>query len=776
MSAVLRMVATTVRRRRLQSTAVAVVILLASGVATIALTLMLQSGSPYDRAFAQLKGADATARFDATKVTPEQLRSAAKIADVSGYAGPRPMAVVDFEHGADKFQLRVLGRDDAGGSIDQIHLASGRWARAPGEIVISRSFLQQQHLRLGDRITSLSGPTKVSLVIVGEGVDVGEGPASIWSPQRSWTQADQVAALAGPGDLNYEMNYRFRQASTQTEIDRELGEVNAGIAPGAVFDAESYLKVKQALSLQTGLELTFLFAFGVFALGAAALIVANVVAGSVVASYREIGLMKAIGFTPGQVTSVFAGQMLAAALAGCALGIPFGVLFSIPLLSQSADAVGLPPPAAFSPLAVVVVLAAVLLVVTLAAAVPARRAGRLSAVAAMTTGTAPRRQRRSWLAQGLTRLGLPRPLSLGAGDAFARPVRGLLTCFAILIGVAILTFAAGFYGTMRGLVADHSQFGGNYRVMVNRIGSFPDQQVMQILSAQPQTASIVATDEVKLPVPGLADPTHAVAMRGDAAALGLHATAGRWFSAPGEVVAAPGFLKDTHLRIGDAFTGTINGRSVPLRIVGSYHEVNELGHIIRFDWSTLVAAQPDAQPGSYLIQLRPGANTSAYIQRLRAAEPDYLNVSGSSGTAETVASVLDTAVIALAAVLALIAIAGTFNTMLLNTREQVRDTAIFAAIGMSPGQVLAMVSSSACVLGIVGGVVGVPLGVALHSFVLGAMSSVLENSVSLTSFPAYNPLLFPLLALSGLAIALAGGIVPARWAARSPVAQVLRSE
>ena len=770
MRGVLTTVFAAVRRRRLQSVAVAIVILLASGVATIALTLLLQSGSPYDRAFAQLKGADATARFDASKVTPEQLRAAAQIPDVTTFAGPRPMAVVDFEHGSDKFQIRVLGRDDPGGAIDQIRLASGRWVQAPGEIVISRSFMQQQHLALGDHITSLGGPGKQSLVIVGEGVDVGEGPASVWSPQRAWMQTDQVAALTGPGGWNYEMNYRFRLASTQAQIDRELGEVKSGIDPGAVFDAESYLKIKQVLSLQTQLELTFLLAFSFFALGAAALIVANVVAGSVVAGYREIGVMKAIGFTPGQVTRVFVGQMLAPALAGSLLGIPLGLLFSRPLLSQSANAVGLPPPSAFSPVSVVSVLAAVLLIVILAAALPARRAGRLSAVAAMTKGAAPERERRSWIERGLTRLGLPRPVSLGAGDAFARPVRGLLTCFAIL------TFATGFYGTMQGLVADHSQFGGNYQVIVNRIGDFPDQQVTQLLAAQPETASVVATEEIKLPVPGLADPTHAVAMRGDQAALGLHATEGRWFSAPGEVVAAPGFLKDTHLKVGSSFTGTINGRSVPLRIVGSYHEVNELGHIIRFDWSTLVAAQPDAQPGSYLIQLRRGANAAAYIQRLRAAEPDFLSVSGGNGTAQTIASVLDTVVIALGLVLALIAVAGAFNTVLLNTREQVRQTAICKALGMSPGQVVAMVSASACVLGVTGGLLGVPLGVALHSLVLGAMSGLLDNSVSLTSFPAYNPLLFLPLALTGMAIAVAGAVLPARWAARTPVAQALHSE
>src|SRR5260370_34653001 len=126
--------------------------------------------------------------------------------------------------------------------------------------------------------------------------------------------------------------------------------------------------------LTTTLTLTFLLAFEVFALGAAALIVANVVSGAVLTSQRDIGIIKALGFTPGQVVVTFVGLMLVSALVGCAVGVPLGVLGSRPLVSSSAEAIGLPAPSGLDPLAPLLATLGGLLVVAVAAALAALRA------------------------------------------------------------------------------------------------------------------------------------------------------------------------------------------------------------------------------------------------------------------------------------------------------------------------------------------------------------------------------------------------------------------
>lgn len=170
------------------------------------------------------------------------------------------------------------------------------------------------------------------------------------------------------------------------------------------------------------------------------LIVANVVSGAVVASYRQIGVLKSIGFSPAQVVVAYVVRVGLPALAGCLIGVAAGNLLTIPVLHKSAASFGVgrqPVPAWVN------VVIPVLALVALTALAPAVRAGRLSAVQAITLGHAPR-QGRGYAAHRLaSRLRLPRPVSMGLAAPFARPARTAGTLAAIMFGVTAVIFAVG---------------------------------------------------------------------------------------------------------------------------------------------------------------------------------------------------------------------------------------------------------------------------------------------------------------------------------------------
>src|SRR5688572_24530290 len=73
MSALSRVVRSGVGRRRVQTVVIGLVVMLAVTAAVLGGSLMLASSSPFDRAFAQQRGAHLTAQFDATKVTASQI-------------------------------------------------------------------------------------------------------------------------------------------------------------------------------------------------------------------------------------------------------------------------------------------------------------------------------------------------------------------------------------------------------------------------------------------------------------------------------------------------------------------------------------------------------------------------------------------------------------------------------------------------------------------------------------------------------------------------------
>jgi putative ABC transport system permease protein len=134
--------------------------------------------------------------------------------------------------------------------------------------------------------------------------------------------------------------------------------------------------------------------------------------------------------------------------------------------------------------------------------------------------------------------------------------------------------------------------------------------------------------------------------------------------------------------------------------------------------------------------------------------------------------------LALMLTLMLVAVAGlgVLNTVLLDTRERVHDLGVFKALGMSPRQTVAMVLWSVAGIGLVAGLIGVPLGIALHDYVVPAMGTAAGTRMPHADIAVYQPAVLVPLLLGGLVIAVVGALPPAGWAARTSTAGALRAE
>jgi putative ABC transport system permease protein len=314
-------------------------------------------------------------------------------------------------------------------------------------------------------------------------------------------------------------------------------------------------------------------------------------------------------------------------------------------------------------------------------------------------------------------------------------------------------------------------------VSVSRGSTVGDRRVMAILNGQPQTQQVVAVAHGPVVVPGLADPVDSLAFRDDPRSLGWSASLvrGRWLgTSPGEVLLTRKVLDQARLDVGSTFDGVIAGRPLRLHVVG---ETASLDFGALLGWSTLTAAAPDAQPDRYLVQLRPGSNPDGFAAAIQAQEPDFLTLTVNRATSsDSTGDAINTIMSVLAVVLGLIAAVGVFSTMLLHVRERSRDIAILKAVGMSPRQLVIMVMTSSAVLGVIGGLVGIPAGVGTYH----GLVTQLARGIGLTpppfAFDVLHPTTLYPLGLTGLAIALAGAFLPARRAARSRVAEILRSE
>jgi putative ABC transport system permease protein len=791
MNAVLAAALADLHRRELQSFIIALVVLLTSGAATLALSLLVETDAPYDHAFARANGAHLTIVYHASSVSTTALRHTASAPGVTAAAGPWPEVLSLYSHtgpdGGMAIQgLTLVGRSRPNTAVDRLTLEAGRWTRALGEIVVSQHLADTWGLRSGDTISPAPEEHGPTLHVVGIA-------ASISPYTDGWVVPSQIpAVLAGQNSSLEQMLYRVTPAGTDAQLRVATQAITAHIPRGAVQSVGSYLDVKRDADIIAAVMVPFLLAFSVFALVASGLIVGNVVGGVVVSSYRDIGVMRAVGFTPAGVIGVLLLQILGPALVGCVAGILFGTLASQPFLSDTAHALGLPSPFTAALPVDLGVLVVIALVVTVSAFLPSRRAGSMSAIAAITLGSAPARSGAPRLGRIALALSLPRPFALGLADAFSRPLRSIMTLGAIVTGVATVIFALNLHFSL-GLVAEHIDRDQYAQVEVYPMsaagpgaikgGALPSGfpapvsavQAATILRNDPGTGHFVAEGQSDVTLPGISEPIPYIAYRGPSAWTGYAMISGRWFSRPGEVVAPTKLLSQAHLHVGQTLTAYRAGHPMRLTIVGEVFDQSYGDLFLRGAWATLAAAGPPLAVQQFEVQVRPGTDVAAYVNRIRrpSLPVDLTQQAGS----ETSFILINGVIAGLALVLILIAIAGVFNTVLLNTREQLREIAILKAIGMGPRSVVGMVVVSVALLGVIAGGIGIPVGLILHRNILTFMGKIASGTNIPPSF--FDPIshaVYPLLLLSGVFIAVVGAWLPAQWAASGGVADVLSHE
>ncbi|WP_405526362.1 ABC transporter permease [Streptomyces canus] len=785
MSALSRVVRSGVGRRRVPTLVIGLATLMAVAASVLGGTLLVVSSAPFDAAFARQHGAHLSMQFDAGRISAEQVSASAKAAGVAAASGPFRTATVTphTDNGDTGWPMTVVGRAEPGGEVDHITLTAGRWATRPGEVVLSAD--APLFPTIGLRLTFPAlrdGPT---LRVVGVARSVTH-TADLWVDP---SQMDALTAHGGTGA--YQMLYRFAAAGTAAQVTDGRRSVTASMPQGAVTGEQSWLTVRKTAERDTALFVPFLLAFGVLGLVMSALVVGNVVAAAAGSAPRRIGILKAVGLTPGQVVRAYVGQALVPAAVGAAMGVVTGHLLAVPVLAETEEVYG-STSLAVAPWVDAAVIAGALGLVAATAWAGAWRAGRLRTVDAIAVGRVARLGRGRRVVHLAGRLPLPRPVSLGLARPFVRPARALAMGAAIVFGATAVTFTVGLGASLAEVTKARAHDVADVTVAAPLPELGPDgplprteptadpAAVAAVIDAQGGTGKHYSSATARVTVSGTTGTTAVIAFTGDASWGGYTMISGRWFTAPGEAVVPTPFLTTTGTRVGDtvALNGLGEGATVRVRIVGEALDTRNDGMEVFTDAATLAAARPELTDTTQHIAVKSGTDAAAYATALnKAVKPLGVTarVGGSDRSSSTVLTLN-----ALSAILTLMLVAvaalGVLNGVVLDTRERVRDLGIHKALGMTPRQTITMVIASVLVTGLAGGLLGVPLGVALHRWIVPAMGHSAGLELPDSVMAVYDPPELTALALGGLLIAVLGTLLPAGWAARTRTATALRTE
>jgi putative ABC transport system permease protein len=770
---------------------IGVIVALCTATMLVGLALLAAVSGPFDRTFAQLRGAHATVEFDSAKVTADQIAATAHAEGVVASAGPFPMAVAAPKFANGRMpggSWRIAGRADPAGGVDDLKLTYGRWPTGPGEIAISTEF------RFGPRPDHGIGQT-LTLPEVGTVTVVGIA-YSATQTASAWMLPAEVQKIGASGS---QMLYRFAPDSAQTtdQMTQRIAAVTTGLPADGITGTSSYLTNRERAGQNAKTISSFLTVFAALSLLVAVLVIGNVVSGAVIAGFRSIGVLKAVGFSPGQVTAAYLLMMTGPALIGCAVGAVLGNLAGAWLLGQFGTNYVLGVDTTPAPALTVAVAIAIPALVALTALVPALRAGRQSATAALAS-QATNTGRGRGIQRRLSRSQLPRSVSLGLALPVVRPARTLLTLVAIILGSATVVFATGLltsaqrwndalshiqqvqvqvgnppagHGPSR--AAGGAEGPGENGTREQPTGEhLTDAQVMEFLRGLPGAQHVTMQSQTETAVSGLTENIGLYAYTGDSASIGYPVLAGRWFSGAGEAVVGTETLRLTGKSVGDLLTLFVDGKSTQVRIVGEVFTTQPEVHV---DAASVSLPDAEGGPSLFLIGLKPGVTADQYI-----------NSVATGGSAGLVASYPETDQVGMAELrivigtltIALLVVAGLgiAHTVVLNTRERRRDLGIVKAVGMTPGQVVVMAVTSMAALGLIGGVLGLPGGIAAQQWIIRQIGDSEGTRLPQFIIDVYTAPALAGLFLSGVLIAVIGALIPARQAARISTAEALHTE
>ncbi|WKX21665.1 MULTISPECIES: FtsX-like permease family protein [unclassified Streptomyces] len=765
----------------------------------LATALFGYATNPWQRVFTQARGAHVWLHTDRAADTGRL----AALDGVQSVAGPYPTASATVAVRGTRASVELRGtaeRPDVGRPL----LTAGHWLDAgdPDGVVLETRLARALLAQPGDTLILPGTPRTLTVLGIADSPErryrPGEQPGLVWAPPAAVPEpGGQVIGLrlTDPGETDY-------------AVQRAVTVLGAG-AIGQVSTWEQARAEAQGDNRLLGQVLGL---FGLGALLAAGLAVHGAIGTRIRGHLRDISVLKAIGFTPGQVVRVFLLQHLAYALLGAVAAAALTQALGSRVPGRLGDAVGVWQGLPGHAVALFVVPACVVLFIGATTGLAAWRAGRVPPVplprpAGAQGGGLSGAARRVLGLPGLRvpvgarvrgrgargpgvrgsdgagapgadaspgvralEVRVPPALVLGWHKAFARRPRSLATVARLTLPLLLIVVAMSAWTTIDRFHSRPEQIGLPTALTVRVDAGADERGTRALLERDPGVAAAYPGVEVAALVPG---QTATIALRG----LGTRAdpypyalAEGRRAHGPDEAVAGQGLLDLLEVEVGDWVRMTVGDRPQILHIVGRSIEPENAGRVISTSLDTLRENDPRLEPALYQLRLHTGADPDEVAGRLTEAGHGRLDVHAVANPADGL-SPLRGVVLGLVAVLALVGLIELLTAIGGTVRESERDLLALKAIGLSPRQITGITVTATACTALAAVLLAAVLGLPLAHWLIDAQGASSGIGAGIARSP--SPVLLVVVGAGAVLGAAALAAVPSARAARRRLADTL---
>ncbi len=644
----------------------------------------------------------------------------------------------------------LFGYEIGSTAMDHYRIVEGKPVSGPGQIVIGRRATESIDIAVGDNLRIYGTPYRVvGIYETGQGIEESGGVLMLEDAQAA-AQFERKVSL-------YEIGLRRGDNVDDTIARIESLDIDLKVSKTSERESnQQYEQMLQGFAWGIAAIAIFIGGFGMM----------NSMVMSVLERTREIGTLRAVGWSRWRVLWIILGESVTLS----ALGGVFGIFLGIGLakLAGTVPGMGVLLTGVFTPAIFLQGLGTALVLGLVGGVYPAWRAAGLRPVEALSYegGTAS-----DFQAGKLSRFG-----SQSFRNLWRRRNRTLLASAGIGIGVGTLVMlggiTAGLIGQMNNLAGSGSP--GNLTVMQRDVPDMSlssiDENVVRQIRAMPQVESVspmvlgvVLTPELPLFILHGLDPN-------SPAMDHYKLAAGRRVQRPSEIMIGSNAAESYNLGLGDTLT-LYNTR---YKVVGIYETGvawEEGGGILALRESQRILNRP--RNVSFLFVDVTDPSLALPVQEAINQRFPKVRASISSEFAQNTDDIASMQGIAAAIGLLALVVGGIVvaNTMIMSIYERTREIGTLRALGWPGKRILSQIMQESLLLCLLSAIVG-SVGAVL--LLTGLAALPIPGGAMLR--PAWEPGTFAIAVSLAIVLGLAGGFYPAWRASKLQPVEALRYE